>query len=57
MSLCQKPVLAVLISLVISCTFPTVVEAQALPKAHPKKKFINPTGTYILKGKQKGNET
>jgi hypothetical protein len=57
MPLCQKSLLAVLVSLLISFTFPTVVQAQALTKAHPKKSFINPTGTYILKGQEKGDET
>lgn len=53
----EKKGYAILAALMIVCGFTSPIEAQVLSKVHPKKKFINPTGTYILKGKQKGNET
>lgn len=53
----QKSVLVAIVSLMISYMLTTVTHAQVVSKANQQRKFINPTGTYILKGKQKGNET
>jgi hypothetical protein len=53
----QKIPKAILACIWLICAATTVADAQALPKGNQQKRFINPTGIYILKGKQKGNET